>query len=45
MTHGFCDAENRLTGRLTHYIQRFLAVLLDIAGFCAEAEDFGGHLT
>jgi hypothetical protein len=45
MTHGFCDAENKLTGRLTHYIQRFRAVLLDIAGFWAEAEDFRGRLT
>jgi hypothetical protein len=39
MTHGFGAIENKLTGRSTHYIQRFRAVLLDIVRFCAEVGD------
>ncbi|WP_041748210.1 hypothetical protein [Bradyrhizobium cosmicum] len=44
MMHGFGTIENKLTGRLTHYMQRFRAHLLHLAGFGAEAEEFGGLL-
>jgi len=44
MMHGFGTIENKLTGRPTHYIQRFWGRLLHIAGFGAEAEQFGDLL-
>jgi hypothetical protein len=44
MTHGFGDIANKLTGRSTHYIQRFRAVLLHIVSFCPKAADFRDHL-
>ncbi|MCS3729788.1 hypothetical protein FHR88_004854 [Bradyrhizobium betae] len=43
MMHGFGTIENKLTGRPTHYIQRFRSRLLHIAGSGAKAGEFGGQ--